>query len=515
MESQRPQFTPVEKLQAPESAERHWKIFDVFKKNEQDQPKPEAQNEDKKLKTEAAPEHRSPEQHRSIGKKIMNFLRGERPEHTPKIAPTTEQPQPLSTPESMPQPPIVERAKSIGRNVLQLIKRATGEVQQADAQEHVAHPVDIEPLAEAEKDVHLAMHELLAPVLAVEIPKVVRVSLRQEKPAQSEQPAESLPAHQPAPETQSDAVADIFANFDGDAPASFFEARTKSVAVAVAEVVAHAAFERHERRTPHTLRLQKVGIFALGAATAIGFMHTWHRIREVKKEQRELQKEYKRFEADVRQTQAVEAAKLHALEQAHVESMSRRERQQYVHEVSEFAHEQADEIRDVAHSRQTGTTEAVASVTQPVETVTNRPVHSKETVPTAAPQPQLYETFQPPVVTTERRLPPQNHLAKQERVLTPVAPNATPESHFGHKTPEQLKKAKASGGSGGAFGTAIMAAGTKVATSLLGTVPKQLPINDPVPTVQQPYVSPAQGWLFLCALAAGTIAVVLFVVGIL
>ncbi|HSW81358.1 MAG TPA: hypothetical protein VLG40_03100 [Candidatus Saccharimonas sp.] len=515
MEQQKSPFSTHERPPAPESTERHWKFLDVFKKDEQQQPKPQAP-EVQKSKSEAAPEQQSSERHRSLGKKIMAFLRGEQPEQTPQQMPTVEQarpPLPQPTPELAPQPVIIERAKSIGRNVLQLIKRVTGEVQEVEAEEHVGHPIDVQPLVEAEGDVRLAMHELLAPVLAVEIPKVVRGSVGHEHTPEAEQAA--VPDHathvkmeENAPETPGDP----FENYDGDAAANL-EVRSQSLAVAVAEVFAHAALERRETRTPRGLRLQKIGIFALGAATAVGFVHTWHRIREVKKEQRELHKEYKRFEAEVRQTQAVEAAKLHALEQSNVESMSRRERQKYVYEVSEFAHEQADEIREVAQAQHVRTPEVVTPI---IPRLDNTPDQRQpvKIVHSAAPQPEHYETFQPPMPVVEQKFAP-----NPEHHIQAVAPEKTHEDSFALKSPEQFKKTKridGGNGSGGTFGTAIMAAGTKVASSLLGAAPKQRIADNPTPTTPKPaYTSPAQGWLFLCALAAGTIAVVLFIVGIL
>jgi|GEM_PF-6800853 len=513
MEAPKLPFYSPEKAAAPEpTTERRWKIFDVFKRDSFEQ-QPDT-TEAKKPTTESNPEQHHEQRRRTVGKKIMDFLRGERREKVNETPQQTVEQATVSAkaPEVALQPPIVERAKAIGHNVLQLIKRITGEVQEADKQEQAPSPVDIEPLVEAETDVRSAMRELLAPVLAVEIPRAVFNSLAGDHKESPQETFDFAAEKTDMPATQSPDFEHSreFEQASSDGP-SMPEQHPIILASRIAESVARAIVERHNAPTERNLKLKKVGIFALGAVTLGGFLHTWRRIREVKQEQRELRKEYKRFEAEVRQTQEAEAAKLRALEQTHVEDLSRRQRQHYVDEVSEFAHEQANEIREVAHMRQA----EIMPVTPHAE---RRESAATAVLPYAKseaqklPEPQKYESFRPPEFVSHRVQ------KNAERAQAASEAKSGVLEHLIEKKTEALKKVQSGGGIAGggrALGSTVMAAGTKVVSSLLGTKSTQ-PMQ---PGLQQSddsaYVSPAQGWLFMCAIAAGTIALVLFVIGII
>lgn len=232
-------------------------------------------------------------------------------------------------------PQFIERAKEMGRGVLRLIGRVKQEVHAADVYEQSISPTNLEPLAVADADIRAAMEELVAPIEAIETPLAIAGV------GQGEHTIDAAVQY---------AGGDREVGFLAEPKSPF--ARTLEVAASVATVAAREALDVKEKVFARTSVLRKAGLFALGAATAGGFAYTWDRIRSIKKEQRDLRREHKRFEVEVRAAQGREEHRLHELEVSNVQSMTRPERQQYVQEVSEFAHKRAEEIRTTARLRE-------------------------------------------------------------------------------------------------------------------------------------------------------------------
>ena len=330
MESFSPPFTSPE--QAPEAHDPPTKTkkrnpFELFKKD--------LLSEAPKQATETAPENRpTPQRRKRLAAEVFSALRKEQaqltqqpqsgkapqPEHQTRPKQPEEaayQEVPLSEPsaievplhgDTLPGPenlPFVTRAKEMGRNVMRLIRRARTEVEVADQQEAVAIPTDLAPLAEADADVRAAMQELIAPIEAHQViptPEVAQVSagastaeiiLPQEVPETSE--ISDLPVHESSYEGPDGQSAP-------EIPVSPFVRAVEAV-VSVAAIAGHEAVAAKERLENKVVRLQKFGIVAVGTATAAtataGAAYVLGRLRNLKKEHRRMQRENKRFEAEV------------------------------------------------------------------------------------------------------------------------------------------------------------------------------------------------------------------------
>jgi hypothetical protein len=367
MESYVPPILPPERApdNGPDQPKPRWNVFELFKKAEAAAASPEV---GRTHAPEQAPERPAlkPER-RKFAAKVMELSRVTESSVPAYEAATFEEDAVIAIDRgpravqaevaAMREAPMpetvqfVERAKEMGRGVLRLIGRVTQEVNRADNFEHVTRVTDLEPLAAADADVRAAMEELVAPIEAI-----------------STSEATAAPG---------DAI-DAAVQSGGDREFSFLNelktpfARSLEVAASVASVAAREALEVKEKVLTSTGAIRKVGLFALGAATAGGFAYTWNRIREMKKEQRQLRRERKRFEAEVRDAQAREERRLHELEESNVQGMTQPERQQYVQDVSDFAHARAEEIRTTARMRE------LVPVPGPQESV---PVYSRPETP--------------------------------------------------------------------------------------------------------------------------------------
>ncbi|HKX72489.1 MAG TPA: hypothetical protein VJM32_00565 [Candidatus Saccharimonadales bacterium] len=353
MERPAPFVAPPERVAdlEPAKQKQRWNFFEMFKKRDEpasleSTPTAEAalgQRQDKRPDVS----YIHPE-HREFAATVMSLLRGESKRQEAAetsfsgeavlAAERVTRPhagEAVAAPEFIPpvqveQIPFVERAKEMGRGVLRMISRTRDEVTQADGAEPSVNPTDLEPLAVADADVRAAMEELVAPIEALQAPM-------------QSAPGDSIEAA-------------VLSGGDRD-PSILFEpktplARTLQVAAAVASVTAREVLHAKERALSRTGMARKMGLFALGAATVGGFVYTWNRMRDIKKEQREMRRDHKRFEAEVREAQAKEERRLHELEETNVQRLSQPERQQYVEQVSEFAHKQASEIRTAARTRE-------------------------------------------------------------------------------------------------------------------------------------------------------------------
>lgn len=346
MESHVPPILPPERAPdyGPDQPKPRWNVFELFKKAEA-----AARETTPDAAPQTAPERPAlkPER-RKFAAKVMALLHGaEAPAPTYEASSFEEgaviaidRPAAPSLPaaETAPQlqtaetPLFVERAKEMGRGVLRLIGQVTQEINRADRNEHFTHITNLEPLAVADADVRAAMEELVAPIEAI--------------------------SAQPASELGPDVVDTAVQSGGGDREMAFLNelkspfVRSLEVAASVASIAAREALDVKEKVMTRTSTLRKVGLFALGAATTGGFIYTWNRIRDIKKEQRQLRREHKRFEAEVREVQAREERRLMELEMSNVQGMTPPERQQYVQEVSDFAHARAEEMRTTARMRE-------------------------------------------------------------------------------------------------------------------------------------------------------------------
>lgn len=346
MESHVPPILPPERAPdyGPDQPKPRWNVFELFKKAEA-----AARETTPRIAPETAPERPAlkPER-RKFAAKVMALLHGAEASAPTYDASSFEEgaviaidrPAAPSLPaaETAPQlqtaetPLFVERAKEMGRGVLRLIGQVTQEINMADRNEHFTHITNLEPLAVADADVRAAMEELVAPIEAI--------------------------SAQPASELGADVVDAAVQSGGGDRELGFLNelkspfVRSLEVAASVASIAAREALEVKEKVMTRTSTLRKAGLFALGAATTGGFVYTWNRIRDIKKEQRQLRRERKRFEAEVREVQAREERRLMEFETSNVQGMTPPERQQYVQEVSDFAHARAEEMRTTARMRE-------------------------------------------------------------------------------------------------------------------------------------------------------------------
>lgn len=487
MEAYVPPITPPERAPEPETEKpkqlkRNW--FELFKRRE-DEPTPEqkASPEKPDAQAEKRGEVLKAPDRRRFAADIMMIIRGEQLRSAPVAKPEApvaavehhEKPTPEVAKPEVLQPPIIERAKEVGRGVLRLIGRVRGDVEAADRREHVAVPTDFEPLVAADADVRAAMQELIAPIEELEL-------------AQGHPPIETVadPEH--------DAVLDKAVGTspeggDGGGPRLDVEksplTRTFEVVAAVAEVAAREALDAKERITRRMGRARKIGVFALGAASAGGFAYTWQRLRQIKKEQRELRREHQRFEAEVRAMQAAEETRLHELEATNVDTLSQPQRQQFVEEVSTFAHQQAAEIRSTARYQQQ------AEVAQRHTVNRTEPAGSK---PEVAFTPQ------------ERTETVRNYPEKPPLLPTP--------EHNGLIDRLSGVVRRARDGEGVGVTRGIAAASSKL-VSAFGR--KKQPQDDDLSkgvTPAQPQKT-TQAWLLSAALGLGIIIVILFMTGIL
>lgn len=507
MENYTPPIREPEKPPVPEPTKpKRWNLFELFKKQEE-QPKQEKAEQKPEVKsankhTEAAPEKAlaAPERRR-FGAKVLAFLRGEKtpaeqvPDQSfPQVA-AEQLAQPPAAPEAAPKPVIIERAKAMGRNVLNLIRRVKTDVQDADSLDISEKPIDTTPLDEADIDVRDAMEELVVPHLTPEIPAPnapkLMPNIEFTKESSDSPPASETTAPDPDGSNFMEA---------GDGPAEPLE-RTRALDVAVAAVMASEALHAKEKLRKHTGQIRKIGLFALGAATAAGFVYTWHRMRQIKKEQRAIRQEHKKFEAEVRQTQAVETRRIHELERVNVERLTNPARQQYVQEVSEFAHHEAGEIREIARHNQVVEQRAPHNVAASVELQPNRqavvPTLEKAQKPA---HPERHEIF--PIQAVEQQAK-QTQETRNAAAIAPEKDNLT----------ERLTKAatdKRQQKGGGFAGNGIMAAGTKVVESLMGIKPQSMSQKTDVTAQPKAIQQSTQAWLFVLALVAGAISVILF-----
>ncbi|HET9412067.1 MAG TPA: hypothetical protein VFO38_04425 [Candidatus Saccharimonadales bacterium] len=332
---------------------------------------------------------------RRLALEVMRIIKGEAPQPTqsaealwqPLAQQAAQEGVATAVVEVTPKPYLIERAKGIGRNVLNLVQRVRSDVVDADIREAVPVPTDITPLAEADSDVRSAMRELIAPI--------------EQYQAQHPQPKEQLSAAaELSPETQEPTI-----GFEANEPL----VQNYETAVTAAVSIAKEAVETKERFRQGVTLVRKVGLFALGAATVGGFAYTWHRMRQLKKEQRAQRREHKKFEAEVRAIQTEQEQQLHTLQQKNAVSMAQTQRQEYVEQVSQFAHQQAVEIRTVARAAEVMQTQTAVQERHP----TSQPVRRVETMPATT---ATIENPQPAIVKKEKLAPAPEHHTFTERV---------------------------------------------------------------------------------------------------
>jgi hypothetical protein len=500
METVQP-IAPLEQepILEPSKPKARRNIFELFKR--QEEANKTAEVTEKTKKTVEKPSGRSSEksppanERRRFAADIIMLIRSD--EARQRMQPTLAEPEPkgerrtieltqkLEPIEARPPVlelaalPLVERAKEMGRGVLRLISRVRSDVTAADRRERVTAPTDIQPLETADADVRAAMQELIAPI----------------EEYQASHPVLSLETdtfETPKPEKDTVATAIEFGGGPDpqmlEQPKSIF-ARTVELAAAVAGVTSREALEVKER---HTGRVRKVGLFALGASTVGGFAYTWRRMRKLKKEQREMKKEHRRFETEVREAQAQEERRLFDLEQTNVKGLTQPQRQQFVQEVSEFAHTQAAEIRTTAHA-----TEVIYTPLNPGEQRALS-VASKTSTETTVFTGRKLEKPEKPHGSVFDMPASTEHGGIIERLGNVVS---------GFKHTESETSATGSGGS-------FAAAGSPLAGASIGK-PGDAPQMPPSPQPQPSLKKHTQAWLLGSGLAVALVLVVLFLMGVL
>lgn len=517
--------------QAPEAHDPPTKTkkrnpFELFKKD--------ILPESPKQATEVSPENRpTPQRRKRLAAEVFSALRKEqaqsaeqtplrekaplseaqtpqkRPEETAYQEVSLSQPSAIEVPlhgDALPAPetlPFVARAKEMGRNVMRLIRRARTEVRVADQQEAVAIPTDLAPLAEADADVRAAMQELIAPIEAHQVvpaPEAVR--------AHAAPTAEVILPQETSEFPDTPVQEYSYEGSDGqstpEVPVSPFVRAVEAVA-SVAALAGHEAVSVKERLEKKVARLQKFGIVAVGTATAAtataGAAYVLRRLRKLKKEHRHMQRENKRFEAEVQRTQVKEERRLQKLEQASPARLDQPMRQQYVEQVSEFAHQQATEIRTVAHSRELMQNTVIASVAEKPKIAVEQPQSKPETL-------TLYNTqhresaslSERPVLGTERAEIPKIQSERRAPVIETSSPERLKQSPL-----QQI----------GAQAAHTVGAATSHLTQMITGNPAQTQIKQPVTSVEPKKMSVVQGWPFMLAIAAGAVVFVLLIFGIL
>jgi hypothetical protein len=518
--------------QAPEAHDPPTKTkkrnpFEVFKKDIlPEAPKP---------RSEVSPENRpTPQRRKRLAAEVFSALRKEQAQQAeqtpqseqapqPEVQARQKQPEdtayqevPLLRPTAIEVPlhgdvllvpetlPFVARAKEMGRNVMRLIRRARTEVEVADRQEAVAIPTDIVPLAEADADVRAAMQELIAPIEAhhvVSAPEIVR-------PPAEASTAEIMPPQETLETPDIPVVEPAYEGSDGqpapEIPVSPFVRAVEAV-VSAASIAGHEAVSVKERLEKKVARLQKFGIIAVGTATAAtataGAAYVMRRLRKLKKEHRLMQRENKRFEAEVQQAQVKEERRLHKLEQTTPAQLDQPMRQQYVEQVSEFAHQQATEIRTVAHSRELLQNTVVASAAEKSKVVVEQSQSKPETS-------TLYNTQHREVALVAERPVP-----RTEHVETPKAQPERRAPVIDTSSPERLKQSPLQQIGAQAAHT-VGAATSQLAQMVTGKLAAQTQPKEPITSVEPKKMSVVQGWPFMLAIAAGAVVFVLLIFGI-
>lgn len=279
---------------------------------------------------------------------VLNILKSglnNEPNPDKQLQQSVEKPA-APTPEAAPEDQTfaAERARNVGRSVLKFVRRLRGDVVAADKKEKVVSPTDIQPLIVADADVQAAMQELIAPIVAYGEER----GIPQEEAVEMGQIAIGHSEHEVAVDKTPSEIGggDGMSGETLEAPAQ----QAADIAATVAESTAAEILDAKERAERRTNTVRKVGVFALGAATVGGFMYTWRRIRELKRQQSKIKREQQQFEIEVRAHQKAEELKLRQFEASPVAAMNQPQRQEFVHEVSEFAHQQAAEIRNVAEN---------------------------------------------------------------------------------------------------------------------------------------------------------------------
>lgn len=463
---------PTETFPEPEAPKpKRWKLFELFRKNEE-----ETAVVEKPLKQDAPAEH-APEkptvtEPRRLAAGVLALLGGglSQPEERQPVPVAAVEQLPVATSEVEPdQTFIVERARGIGRNVLKFVNRVKVEVAAADKREQVVSPTNMQPLLEADADVRAAMQELVAPIEAygkkTQRAPEAAVDLGEVAVGQQE-----LDAEVPVMAEGGEAVALLT-----EAPAD----RAVEIAAAVAEGTANEILDARERAQKRAGIVRKVGLFALGAATMGGFVYTWRRMRQIKHEQRALERKQEQFEIEVRAHQRAEELRLQQLGQTHVEQLTQPERQEYVQEVSDFAHAQADEIRTVARSQEAA--QEIAGAPLPEAS----PPASRDVRQFALPveKPSEAATFERPVIVSE----------ESSSIERPTS--------FGAKKQE-----------GGGLLGGVAAASKELVDAVKGSAPKTTRAASKAPTQQPPLqTQPTQIWL-LGLMLAGGIGLVFFLI---
>lgn len=381
----------------------------------------------------------------------------------------------ISTPETKPEDQtfMVERARSVGRSVLKFVRRLQGDVEAADKKEKVISPTDIQPLVVAEADVKAAMQELIAPIIAYGeergIPQEDIADIGQI--AVGEKEVESV-NHEQSPDHGG---GDGFKGEVIEAPSKY----AADIAASVAESTAAEILDAKERAEKRTNTVRKIGVFALGAATVGGFMYTWRRIRELKRQQEKLKREQQHFEIEVRAHQKAEELRLQQFEATSISEMNQPQRQEFVHEASQFAHQQAAEIRSVANHSQE-----------------NRNLASE--VPVA---PRVVETPNA-IHTPERKLP-----SKRATIENSEKPSVA-EKLIGIKKKNNIADGHSGFGGGISLGARAMA----ILTGHPPVVAKTQVKNQPMPQLP---TQPMQVWLLGILLGIGIIILLMIVIGFL
>jgi hypothetical protein len=409
MEHSLPPVAPPESPFQPELPAKKkstWRFFEAFRKKDAEpvpqegmlQPKGDAQSAE--ALPDRAPET-APAKRRRFGESVMQLLRGraataERP--TEAIRPEQPAPvpeKPVAAPaETAPAPTVIERAHELGKGVLGLLKQVRREVIAVDKLERVEQPTDIQPLDEADERVRSAIKELVAPIEAYAVEHGITEETEAEPQTASDQTTESQP--EPA-----------FAAPGGDGEQAFtFRIPRLEAAFSVATAAAEYLTDGGER---HRERHSRLGLFAVGAATVGVLVYNWRRQRELRREQRSIQKEHKRVEKQMAEQQQADRQRIEQLEQVHIAGLSQAQRQEHVHQVSQFAVAKAEAIRTVAHSQE-------RIITRPVERAAQRPVVvTRERAQTSVEAPRPSESVAERTIRTLAEAPRQIIIDKQVR----------------------------------------------------------------------------------------------------
>jgi hypothetical protein len=307
---------------------------------------------------EKTPEVKDPKpDKKSVGEKLLQLLRIEPKKDAPvdakKAEISPEQPASATPVETAEKLTLAERAlvfaRKVGQGALDALRSEKESVQVADAKDKdpTAEPTDTKPLDKAEGDVREALGE------------VDHVS---EKVAAS---VGSTPEAGPSWDYKTHQAAET----------------------ARAWLAADRAIEAEKHRRDRT-ESRVLGTVAIGGgllAAGVGLVN-WLEVRAVRREQRQAKKRDEAVQRQAEETHeeiVYNRQKLEELRHTQLEDLDRRQRQEHVYAVSEYAEAQAERIREVAKTQEKLAEKAVASV---VETPQKRASEKTEKQAEKAPE---------------------------------------------------------------------------------------------------------------------------------